>query len=185
MSNKPTIPETKAERLARLKKAAGISDKSLTILIQESDLYDWDPSARLLLLALHLGTRRNSTNADGEDKWVQEDCPWSAKDMVGWCDMAQWRLALRVGISEDRIQKILARFEKDKVIRIETWDDSNYAHHNRYQIIEATIRANQRPQQKRDVPRKSRYKTKRGANKGSFSSSNQPKRSGNYDADVE
>jgi len=185
MSNKPTIPETKEERLARMKKAAGISDKSLTILIQESDLYDWDPSARLLLLVLHLGTRRNSTNADGEDKWVQEDCPWSAKDMVGWCDMAQWRLALRVGISEDRIQKILARFEKDKVIRIETWDDSNYAHHNRYQIIEATIRANQRPQQKRDVPRKSRYKTKRGANKGSFSSSNQPKRSGNYDADVE
>src|ERR1700752_4316249 len=121
MSNKPTTPETKAERLARLKKAAGISDKSLTILIQESDLYDWDSSARLLLLVLHVGTRRKATNADGEEKWVQEDCPWSAEDMVGWCDMAQWRLALRVGISEDRIQKILARFEKDKVIRIETW----------------------------------------------------------------
>jgi hypothetical protein len=185
MSNKPTTPETKAERLARLKKAAGISDKSLTIMIQESDLYDWDSSARLLLLVLHLGTRGKATNADGEEKWVQEDCPWSAEDMVGWCDMAQWRLALRVGISEDRIQKILARFENDKVIRMETWDDSNCAHHNRYQIIEATIRANQRPEQKRDVPRKPRYNVKRGANAGSFSSKNQPKKTGNYDADDE
>jgi hypothetical protein len=176
---------TKQERIARLKKLAGLSDKSLSILIQECELYDWDSTTRLTLLVLCLGTRNKAENTDGSKKWVQEDCPWDAEEMVGWCDFSQWRIALRVGKSEDRIQKVLSRLEKDGVITIERWTDSNNANHDRYQINEAVIRANQRPEQKRDVSRPSRYKVKRGANAGSFSSKNQPKKSGSYDADDE
>jgi hypothetical protein len=158
----------KKEKLKALKKAVAKKSKSLSIRIQESDLYDWDSTARMTLLVIALGQRVN------EDAWVQEDCPWSGEEMLGWCDMAQWRIALRVGKSENRIQKVITQLEKDGVLIIERWTDSNMADHDRYQIVEAVVDEHQRPEQKRGVERPSRYKVKRGTNKGSFSTANQP-----------
>ena len=155
-------------KVARIRKKHG--KKSLPIRVQECELYDWDTTARLTLLVIALGQRGEKH----EGKWVQEDCPWTAEEMVGWCDMAQWRIALRVGKDEDRIQKVIKKLEADGVIVIEEWTDSNNAKHNRYQVVEDMINDSQRPKQERGVKRPSRYKTKRGPNKGSFSYANQP-----------
>lgn len=154
------------EQVEELKRKFG--KKSLSIRVQESDLYDWNPAAAGLLLVITLGTRRR------DEAWVQEDCPWTAEEMVGWCDMAQWRLALRSKMSESQVQRYIEQFEEDGVIEVEGWTDSNQAEHNRYRIIEAVVDEHQRPEQKRHVKRPSRYKKKRGANKGSFSATNQP-----------
>jgi hypothetical protein len=150
--------------------------KSLTILVQESDLYDWNPSARFLLLILVLGTRRSTVNEDGTKKWVQEDCPYTPEEMVGWCDMAQWRLAGRVGKSESQVHKDLKMFEADEVITTRPWTDSNNVKHEMYQVNAAVVMKRQRPEQSKNMKRPSRYKEgSRKANKGSFSKTNQPK----------
>jgi hypothetical protein len=143
--------------------------KSLPIRIMESDLFDWNPSKRLTLLVIALGTRSN------DEAWVQEDCPWSAEDMVGWCDMSQWRISLRVGKSESQVHRDIIDFEKQGIIKVERWVDSNHANHDRYQINEAVIDEHQRPEQKPTVERPSRYKVKRHGNKGSFTARNQPR----------
>jgi hypothetical protein len=166
--NNAAYATAKSEKFKALKKEMRRNTKSLRIKIQESDLYDWDTTARMTLLVIELGKRIN------EDAWVQEDCPWSAEEMIGWCDMAEWRLALRVGKSEDCIQKVIRRLEEDGVLIVERWTDSNGANHNRYQIVEAVVDEHQRLEQSRHVKRPSRYKVKREANKGSFSRQNQP-----------
>jgi hypothetical protein len=142
---------------------------SLPIRIMQSDLYDWNPSRRMLLLVLALGTRTDP------EAWIQEDCPWTAEEMVGYCDMAQWRLALRVGKSESQVHKDLMQMEEDGVIHIDRWQDSNHADHNRYRIIEDMVNEHQRPKQKPDVERPPRYKKPR-PKKGWFSTHNQPRR---------
>jgi hypothetical protein len=158
------------EKVRAIRKALAKKERSLSIKVQESDLYDWDSTARMTLLVIALGQRVNA------EAWVQEDCPWSSVEMVGWCDMAQWRIALRVGKSENRIQKVIAKLEKDGVLLIERWRDSNNAEHDRYQIVEAVVDGHQRPEQRRGVERPDRYRVKRGANQGSFSTKNQPRR---------
>jgi hypothetical protein len=45
-----TEPETKQEKLARLKKSVAKKENSLVIQIMESDWYDFNPSRRFLLL---------------------------------------------------------------------------------------------------------------------------------------
>jgi len=149
--------------------------KSLSILVQESDLYDWNPSARFLLLILVVGTRRSAVNEDGTPKWVQEDCPWTAEEMIGWCDFAQWRLAIRVGKSESQIHRDIQRFAADEVITIRYWTDSNNVKHDMYQVNAAVVMKHQRPEQTASVERPSRYGVERKPNKGSFSKTNQPK----------
>jgi len=79
------------EQAAKLKKKFG--KKSLSIRIQESDLYEYNPAANMLLMVICLGQRRVKRKL--RRHWVQEDCPKTAEELVGWCDMAQWRLALR------------------------------------------------------------------------------------------
>jgi hypothetical protein len=156
---------------------------SLPILVQESDLYDWNPSARFLLLILVLGTRRSATNEDGTPKWVQEDCPYTAEEMVGWCDMAQWRLALRVGKSESQIQRDIQRFAADEVITIRYWTDSNNVKHNMYQVNAPVVMKHQRPEQTADVERPKRYKTS-NPNRGHFSKANQPTKPEDFHAEA-
>jgi hypothetical protein len=158
------------EKVARIRKKHG--KKSLPIRIMESDLYDWNPTKRMLLLAIALGTR--TEKEDYSTTFIQEDCPRSAKEMVGFCDMAQWRLAGRVGITEGYVSELLREFEKDGVVHIDRWTDNNGTHHDMYQIIEVVIDEHQRPEQKRGMQRPPRYKVKRTANKGSFSHANQP-----------
>jgi len=160
------------EQLARMRKAQAKKDMSISIQVQESDLYDHNPTARFLLLVIALGQRVN------EDAYVPEDMPDEYRnDMLGWCDMAQWRLMLRTGLAtEDQVQKYIKRFEEDGVILTRQWTDSNKAKHNMYKIVESKVKAHQRPSQSPKVERPSRYKKKRKANSGSFTKANQPKR---------
>ena len=166
------MEETKQGRLARLKKAAGISDKTLPMLVMDSNVCDHNPTARMLLLCLALGAR---SKADG---WTPEDMPDSIKeDIVGWCDRSQWKLMLRVGCSESSVQKMVLAFEKLGAIKIRRWEDDNGAEHDLYKINREYFEAHQRPDFKRkvDVVRPPRYvEGSRKANKGSFSKTNQP-----------
>jgi hypothetical protein len=167
--------ETKKEKIARLKKLAGVgkakAEASLIIQIQNSELYDWNPTKRMTLLVIAFAHRTN------EKAYVIDDMPDYLKDdMLGWCDMAQWRLAQRVGITEDHMNTVLRDMETDKAIFMRSWKDSNNADHNQYQVNENRIRETQRPEHKRDVKRPPRYKKERKANKGSFSKTNQPNR---------
>lgn len=159
-------PETKQEKLARLKKSVAKKENSLVIQIMESDLYDYNPGARMLLLVLALGTRTN------EDAYVPEDSPYK-DDMLGWCDMSQWKLALRVGKSESQIQRDIKMFRKDGVVLGRGWTDSNEADHLMYKIMVDVVKKHQRPAQKKNVERPGRYKTK-NPNRGHFSKKKQP-----------
>lgn len=155
-------------QLKRLRK----KEKSLLLLIQESDLWDWNPTKRLLLLVIALGIRKEKE--DYSATWIQPDCPLTAEEAVGWCDMSQWRLAGRVGITEDYTSELLNEFEAEGVLQIQRWVDSNGTKHNMYRIVEAVVREHQRPEQKRGMQRPPRYKVKRKANGTSFSHANQP-----------
>jgi hypothetical protein len=154
-------------------------DKHLLLAIQEMEKYDWNPSMRLLLLIIAMGQRVDPK------AWIQEDCPRTAEEMVGWCDFAQWRLAQRVGVTEKHIQKMLQRLKGDGFLHIKVWKDSNNAMHGMYQIIEASVMAAQRPTNKANTKRGPRYSEKREGNKGSFSKINQPGRSAKQQAIME
>jgi hypothetical protein len=165
--------ETKKEKIARLKKLAGVGKakaaNSIVILIQTSELYDWVPTKRMTLLVIALAHRTN------ENAFVAEDMPDDMKnDMLGWCDMAQWNLAQRVGISEDHMNAVLGELEADKAVFMRSWTDSYGAPHNQYQVNEIKVREAQRPAKSKTVKRPPRYKDGRKANKGSFSKENQP-----------
>jgi hypothetical protein len=162
-------PETKQEKLARLKKSLAKKENSLPIQIMESDLYDFNPGARMLLIVLALGTRTNP------DAYIPEDMPDAYREdkCLGFCDMSQWKLALRVGKSESQIQRDIQMFRKDGVVLARGWTDSNEAEHLMYKIVDAVVKEHKRPSQTADVKRPGRYKSK-NPNRGHFSKQNQP-----------
>lgn len=159
-------PETKQEKLARLKKSVAKKENSLVIQIMESDWYDKNPGARFLLVAIAYSQRTN------EDAYVPPDCPYK-DDMLGWCDMSQFKLALRVGKSESQVHKDIKMFRKDGVVQGRAWTDENGTHHLMYRIVPEMIAERQRPSQKRGVVRPPRYKSK-NPKRGWFSNENQP-----------
>lgn len=159
--------ETKTkEELKALRK----KKKTLPRLVLESELYDWNPGARMTLLVVALGTRSNP------EAWIQEDCPLTAEEAIGWCDMSQWRIALRVGKSESQVHRDIMVFVEDGVITLKQWADDNNVLHDMYQINIPVLLEKQRPEQKKDVVRPSRYSEKRKPNKGSFSAGHQPEK---------
>jgi hypothetical protein len=161
--------ETPKQKAKRLLKEMGMEKMSLPIRIMESELFDWNPTARMTLLVIAMGQRTN------EDAWLPDDLPDEMRETaMGWCYFSQWRIALRVGKTEDHIQRVITMLEKKGVIKKETWNDSNNCPHDRYKVVEVMVDDNQRPAQKRNVQRPARYRVKRGANKGSFSRTNQP-----------
>jgi hypothetical protein len=158
------------EQLARMRKKYAQKEKSLSIKIQESDLYDWNPTARFLLDVI---ARLQVTN---EDAYFPEDCPDDYKDdRLGWCWMSQYELGLRIGRSESQVHRYIIQFENDEVIEVRRWKDSNNADHDMYRVNEKMVEAHQRPSQDRGVERPSRYKKPR-PKKGWFSTTNQPRR---------
>jgi len=111
--SKPAEPSK--EKAARLRKQINDKEMSLVIKIMESDLYDWSPTARLLLVTLAY------SQVQDEDAYFPEDCPEPYySDRIGWNWMSQWRLSLRVGVTVRQIQRWLDRMEKDGVILIRT-----------------------------------------------------------------
>jgi hypothetical protein len=171
MSNKAVAPaqETSREKAMRIRKARAKKENSLPLKIQESDLYDWDSTARFLLVVIAFGQRTSET------AWTPDDSPYTKEDYLGWCDMAQWRLAQRIGKSVSQVQRLIRRFEDDGVLLVRRWEDDNHTSHNMYQVIEKVVDARQRPSHKPDTPRGKRYKKERPT-KGWFSSTNQPGR---------
>ena len=142
------------EKFAKLNKQYHKKNKTLKIKIQEMEYCDWNPTARMLLLVIASGHRTN------EEAWVQPDSPLSAEEMIGWCDMAQWRLAQRVGTTESSIQKYIKNFEDDGAIEVQRWEDSNHVHHDMYRVSEKFVDAHQRPDHKKDTKRPPRYQKK-------------------------
>ena len=169
--NSAAYQQAKLEKVKKIKKQYTQSVKSLSRKIEESDLYDWNPTARYLLGII---ARLQITN---EDAYYPEDAPDDfIETRMGWCWMSQARLGLRLGKDEGRAHKVIQQFKEDKVIEERVWIDDNNIPHAEYQVNEKMVDAHQRPSQDKDVKRPSRYKTKRGTNRGSFSSTNQPKR---------
>ncbi len=156
------------EQLEKLKKAAKKKSRSLPIQIMESDLYDHQPGVQMTLMVLALGTRTN------EDAYVPPDCPYK-DDMIGWCNMAQWRIALRAKKSESQVQRDIRQFRDDGVVQARGWEDDNHVEHLMYRIVPEVIKEHQRPSQTEDVKRPGRYKSK-NSNRGHFSKKNQPER---------
>jgi hypothetical protein len=150
---------------------------SMTIQLQEIADYEWNPSMRYLLMIIHLGTRRKKD--DYEDTWAPTG--WTAEEMVGWCDMAQWRIAGRLGLTPDHTGRMLRQLEADGWIEIEGWTDPDTNMlHCRYRIIAEKVMASQRKEWSPTMRRGSRYNNPvkpRKANKGSFNSTNQPGKS--------
>ncbi|MGA9882140.1 MAG: hypothetical protein WBQ34_00315 [Candidatus Acidiferrales bacterium] len=153
-----------------IRKALAKKEGSLPIQLMESDLYDWNPGARMTLMVIALGSRTNP------DAYVPEDMPDDYKAAIlGWCDMSQWRIALRAGKSESQVHRDIMMFETDGVIEVRRWQDSNNADHDMYRVNGDVLKERKRPKQKPDVERPARYKKPR-PKKGWFSSKNQPPR---------
>jgi hypothetical protein len=92
-------------------------------------------------------------------------------DRKGWCWMSQWRLALRVGISESQVQRLIAQFVKDGVLLPPRyWEAEHHVIHAQYKIDRKVLIANQRPSQTKDVvrPKRSDRDYEAYENKGAF-----------------
>lgn len=150
-------------QVVQMKKALAKKEMSLSIRIQESDLYDWCPGQRYLLDTIA------RLQVNDLEAYYPEDSPYNG-EQIGWCWMAQWRLALRVGLTEGQIQKDLQKFEDDGVIEVREWEDSNRARHAEYRVIESVVDDRQRPEQKRNVerPKRSKRDYKAYKNNGAF-----------------
>ena len=168
--------EDKAEaaKEKKFQRATKPEDKSTARLVMESSLYDNSPTARLILNQL-------VALAMGEDSRYPKDSPYG-DDKVGWCWMAQWELSLRCGIDSDgrTLRYWIKRFRKDETVLYREWWDDYGTHHAEYKVVREAFLAFQRPENKEAAlaSRPGRYKEgSRKANKGSFSSKNQPKMS--------
>jgi len=155
------------DRLDAIRKQQNMVAASDYIQVGTSDLYDFSRGLRACLkeIAFMQATKDNP-------KYPQ-DSPFR-DDQIGWCYASQAYLAKRVGCSESQIVRDIARFEEDGVIKVRTWRDGNGTPHSEYHVDEDVVQAHQRPEDK-DAPRPKRSKRVYGKNKGSFSSTNQPK----------
>jgi hypothetical protein len=161
------------EKLKALKKAAGIEDRSLARKIAESSLYDWKPTARFLL------TQLAALAMPDEDAAYPEDAPDSCKaDKTWWCWMSQFKLGLRVGISESQAHNLLKKLKEDGVILTRTWLDDHNTPHTEYKVVESVVDAFQRPSQNRGVerPKHSKRNYKDYDNTGAFKKGRDPRR---------
>ena len=147
-------------------------EKSLARKICESSLYDGQPVARFLLNQL-------AVLAMDEDSTYPDESPYK-DDKEGWCWMAQWKMSLRLGTDDEgrTMRRWIERFQEDGVIQYRDWYDENGTPHAEYKVVESVVDAFQRPAGKEAAiaARPKRYSVARTANKGSFSTANQPGR---------
>lgn len=153
------------EKVKQLRKKHSREILSEFIRIQTSDLYDYNPGVRATLSTIAF-LQVNDENAP-----VPEESPYKG-DYVGWCYASQGYLAYRVGKSESQIQRDIQTFVNDDVILIREWHDTKGYHHLEYHVREEVVTAHQR---EIGDPRPKRNKRVYTTNKGSFSSTNQPK----------
>jgi hypothetical protein len=164
--------ETPKEKAARLKKARAKKEGTLPIWLMESDWYDYNAGARMLLLIIALGQRTSET------AWLPDGLPAAYKEdkCLGWCDMSQSRLAARRGCSESQVQKDITMFRKDGVVQARGWTDENHVPHLMYRVVEDVVKDRKRPSQDANDPsRPSKYKEP-SPSRGRFTKEIQPVR---------
>ena len=171
-----------AEAKAKPRIVKSADEKSLARKITDSTLYDHQPAARFLLVQL-------AVLAMKEESDYPEDSPFQ-DDKVGWCWMSQEGLSLKIGTDSGgrTVRNWITRFIKDEVIIPRKWRDDNGTPHSEYKVVESVVDANQRPPKKKDAiaVRGSRNKEgSRKANKGSFTTANQPGRGAQQGAIME
>jgi hypothetical protein len=171
MATTKVAPVTEPELREKSSESREKKEMSLIIQILESDLYDYDPAKRFLLVILAHGQRVN------EKAYIPDDMPDEFKEdkCLGWCDMAQWRLSLRVGQSESQINRNIQQFRKYGVIQTRGWEDDDGMQHVMYRVVPEVVKDHQRPSQKKSVERKPRY-AKKAASRGHFTAKIQPKK---------
>lgn len=145
---------TAKEQLKEVMKAkvATVEEKGLHRLIVESSLYDMNPTARFLLCEI-------AVMRMDEDSSYPHDAPDSFKaDKVDWCWLSQPKLALRIGVSLSTVEKLIARFIKEGTIKPRYWrDEPGKTLHAEYKVVPEIFAAHQRPNQRYDQKRPSRY----------------------------
>jgi hypothetical protein len=174
------ISKEKLKALMKTRKEAGEEEKSLARKIVESELYDWNSTARFLLNQLAVMAMPDE-NANYPD-----DAPAAYKaDKTGWCWLSQFRLSLRVGKSESQIHRLLKQFKKDGVILTREWFDDHMTPHEEYKVVESVVDAFQRPSQNRGVerPKNSKRDYKGYENKGAFKKGEDKRRANMVDED--
>jgi hypothetical protein len=140
----------------------------LSIRIGTSTLYDFKPTMKsLLLMIAFMSVKGEGIRMKPRDKSRERI------DYNGWCWASEKYLAMRCGISERTVRRLIDKLKKDTVIEVRTWRDSWGRPHNEYRIIEAEVDAAQR---EFDQPRAKCEWRVRKANSGTFSKTHQPKR---------
>jgi hypothetical protein len=162
----------KVELKAMMKKRREDAEEehSLPRKVVESELFDGKPTARFLLNQLAVMSMKN------EDASYPKDAPKVYPDGVtkwektGWCWLSQHSLALRVGISERQVIRLIHQFKELGVVLTREWIDDHYTPHTEYKVVEEVVDAFQRPSQKRGVKRPTRTSReyKDYDNKGGF-----------------
>jgi hypothetical protein len=137
-------------------------EHSLARKITDSNLYDWNATARFLLTQLAVLAMRNE-----EASYPDAESPF-ADEKTGWCWMSQKKLALKIGKSLSTVEKLIERFVNDGVILERTWKDDNNTPHAEYFVVEKMLDAHQRPSQRYDQERPARYED--GSRKGTAAS---------------
>ena len=162
------------EKVKAIRKAQNKASSSTVIQVWQSDLYDYNPSVRATLIAIAF------LQVNDSDSRYPEDAPAEFRnDRIGWCWASQKFLAARVGKSERQVRRDIARFQRDGVIEVRQWRDSNMALHDEYHVLEDVVQAHQRPEDK-DATRPKRSSRDYSAyeNKGAFRKGDDPRRGG-------
>jgi hypothetical protein len=152
------------EKVKQLRKKHSREVLSEYIRVQTSDLYDHHPARATLTTIAFLQVNDENAAVPAESQFKG--------DYTGWCYASQEYISHRVGKSLRQTIRDLELFEQDGVVITREWHDSHGYPHKEYHVVEDVVTAHQREVGDRRPKRNNRvYK----ANKGSFSSTNQPK----------
>jgi hypothetical protein len=150
--------------------AIALSERSLSRLISESDLYDYKPTARALLKEIGM----MAMSGDEYDTYPEDMPDEFIANRKDWAWMSQWKFGLRVGISTSQAHRLIKMFEGDGVLSIRYWySEPGRVLHAQYKINREVLIAHQRPSQTENVERPKRgdrdytaYNNKGGFKKG-------------------
>ena len=118
MNAQAALQQEELKEMMKAKAAEG-EEKSLGRKIVESSLYDWNPTARFLLNQL-------AVMRMDEDSNYPDDAPPKCKaDKKDWCWLSQHSLALRMGVSESTVHRLIKMFRKHGVIHYRDWADDH------------------------------------------------------------
>ena len=139
------MDKEKLKAMMKARREAGEEEHSLPRKIMESELYDGKPTARSLLnqlAVMAMKTEADSYPKDAPKFYPDGVTPW---EKTGWCWMSQFKLGLRVGISERHVTRLVGQFKGDGVVLTREWFDDHMTPHTEYKVVESVVDAFQRP----------------------------------------